>query len=361
LAESVALNHKSWIISETACKTKIRHLELLKRGLDAWDYQWQMTILNNRGLAVCAKSNLVTNIGGAEDATHTFNDERTNLPVHDFDVPIDISDIHFNDALNAWYESRMHLVNDKKSRWHSLKREVKNLTYSAELLVTKYVFNNIPKIVIASTGRAGSTLLTEAIADAFIIKRYSWLPNGLKRWLRKQSLVYVDRLSHIDSHTAPVIKTHDLPLERCGHNIKYIFVYGNPLDSALSVEAQMRVHGRIWGEEHIYHLRGSGEPEYLLEADVLNYEKQMESWCSSEDVYIVHYDDLWDAVPSMSDFTNLPIDLPQRKQRKKTDNPAHFNRGLFDRLSLIEKFYCNRGYGVVQGPPAILGGPSRYE
>lgn len=39
--------------------------------IDTWDYQWTFTILNNNGVAVIPNTNLVSNIGFREDATHT--------------------------------------------------------------------------------------------------------------------------------------------------------------------------------------------------------------------------------------------------------------------------------------------------
>lgn len=43
-------------------------------GLDSnWDYQWAYTLLNNHGLAIHPKVNLVSNIGFGAEASHSFN------------------------------------------------------------------------------------------------------------------------------------------------------------------------------------------------------------------------------------------------------------------------------------------------
>lgn len=51
--------------------------------IDTWDYQWAYTLLSNGYLAIRPSSNLVTNIGFSNDATHTVS--------HDSGVPHNLS------------------------------------------------------------------------------------------------------------------------------------------------------------------------------------------------------------------------------------------------------------------------------
>lgn len=54
-----------------------------------WDYQWALTCLANKALCVMPKSNLVSNIGFGQDATHTQgNSWLANLPVTSMDFPL---------------------------------------------------------------------------------------------------------------------------------------------------------------------------------------------------------------------------------------------------------------------------------
>lgn len=52
------------------------------RLIDTWDYQWTLTVLYNRGIAIIPNVNLITNIGFGIDATHTTgsNNKMENLP-----------------------------------------------------------------------------------------------------------------------------------------------------------------------------------------------------------------------------------------------------------------------------------------
>lgn len=51
--------------------------------IDTWDYQWIFALWNNGGLATLPETNLVSNIGFREDATHTKQTSRlANLKTH---------------------------------------------------------------------------------------------------------------------------------------------------------------------------------------------------------------------------------------------------------------------------------------
>ncbi len=63
----------------------------MKKGeIDTWDYQWKFSIWINDGLTILPSKNLISNIGFAQDATHTKNpdDFLANLPVDSINSPL---------------------------------------------------------------------------------------------------------------------------------------------------------------------------------------------------------------------------------------------------------------------------------
>jgi hypothetical protein len=46
------------------------HIEKVRSGLDAWDYQWFFARLMHRGLSVVPATNLIQNVGFSEDPSH---------------------------------------------------------------------------------------------------------------------------------------------------------------------------------------------------------------------------------------------------------------------------------------------------
>lgn len=60
-----------------------------QKKIDTWDYQWFFNRVTN-GLAIISSTNLVTNIGFNEDATHTTqkNDLVSDLPRYEIEFPL---------------------------------------------------------------------------------------------------------------------------------------------------------------------------------------------------------------------------------------------------------------------------------
>ena len=162
-------DHKRWTLSLIARFSKLKHLDSLKKGLDAWDYQWQITVLNSRGLAVCPRVNLISNVGVGSDATHTFNDKsRTFLQTGSFKKPSELPPVKNNPRLTQFFEKKMGLnVSLKLVLWlmETGFREIRSLIRRLSVII---FFGNYTPIVIASTGRAGSTMLTNAIALSIV-------------------------------------------------------------------------------------------------------------------------------------------------------------------------------------------------
>ena len=198
--------------------------------------------------------------------------------------------------------------------------------------VLPLVFNGVPRIIIASTGRAGSTMLFEATAQGLIWSRFGCKPDTvLGKALTRSSSGYVARLSSIDRQTYAVYKTHDTFNLLPRGDYKVIFVYGDPLESAMSVDRIVREKGESWFVQHQYHLHGAGELRDLFNKDVLNYAGHLKDWLGQyrEGVLCVDYDDLWISQAEISSFLGFQLQLPLRRPRRTIESNAIIDHELF--------------------------------
>lgn len=185
-------------------------------------------------------------------------------------------------------------------------------------LFIEILFHGCPKIVIASTGRSGSTMLFEAIGDSLVAHRFHVKPDGFfAKEIKSLSMGYVDRISTLPGEPYVICKTHDTYDHPPKTDDKYVFVYGDPLDSAMSVEQVVEKEGLDWFAQHQYHLKASGGYSDLYDKDVLNYQGQIESWLTKGDrnKFCVDYEDLWGASERLSDFLGFSVKLPARRAR----------------------------------------------
>ena len=300
----------------------MRHLDKLVNGLDAWDFQWQATILNARGLVLCPQVNLITNIGDDSDATHTPGDPRARLPTEEFSPTVDPAPVKFNHELNGWYEKNMGLRSSTAAVAYVLDRVKENLGATGKLMLSRAVYGVTKNpIVVASAGRSGSTLLWETIAWAFVERRFgSKLPSFMKRALKYLATEFEPRLTDGDAGRFPVIKTHDVVPAASRPQGTYVFIFGDPIDSIRSVHRIAGLEGEIWLQHHLYHLCSHGDLSDLYQNDILNYEAQIKSWTGgrAENVLLVCYEDLWDRLDKISDFVGLNLKLPPKQARQSS-------------------------------------------
>lgn len=328
---------RSWQVSRVAKQRKSGNIRILKKGLDTWDFQWHIVVLNHQGLVVSPKYNQISNIGDGENSTHTRkNSPKANLPTR----PLDFKDacnppLKVNTRLTTWYESKMGMSVRKMSIRSGLRNLKDGIRKHWLHLIRSLLYSQSVPIVVASSGRSGSTMLTISITQSLIEQRFKVAPLWVKRWLVPRSNVFISRLSASRLQSFPVIKTHDLR-DNAGIQAKYIFVYGDPLESALSAHDMGKKIGVTWTDEHIYNLHGHGTPFEILDRDVLNYEGQLKSWGSAEDVFIVHFEDLWNKTAELSAFVGFPVQLPQKRDRTVKNNLQPYNKELFSRLKNLE-------------------------
>jgi hypothetical protein len=344
LQAAVEQYQKNWRISKLAKLNKFNHLLKLQRGLDAWDYQWQLAILNAGGLVLNSRVNLITNVGNGEDATHTRVDKRVHLPVEPFAVPASIPPHKLNVGLTSWYEKHMGLRSWAGARRYLLFKTHGEALNLAKNFLARLLFGNFKPVVVASTGRAGSTMLWNCLADGMVKKIYSGSNPTIKTWLRHKARGYIANLKGIRTVRRPVLKTHGLYNPEFGDHAKYVFIYGNAMDAALSVKRMVDLEGHVWFDEHQYNLESSGDYHDLFELDVLNYEKQISTWTSAkqDNILVLHYEDLWDQEDRIAKFVGFDITLPPRRARSTKTPTSKIKNGIFEKLERIEQSTANR-------------------
>jgi len=224
-------------------------------------------------------------------------------------------------------------------------------------LFAKLAFRGYPKIIIASTGRSGSTMLFDAVVDSLIrhrfhLKRDTWISNLIKSIIAG----YIDRIEKLSEEPFLVCKTHDKYEGNPDSNCKFVFIYGDPLESARSVEQTVEQEGQQWFLDHQFHLGASGDYEDLFQKDVLAYQNQLESWLTQRNANIVciDFDDLWRKIQKLSDFLGFEVELPIKCPRRKKPNKDNINEELFKLLrnvrSRLRKEYEDRDFRLRFGP-----------
>jgi hypothetical protein len=342
---------KGWSVSWQARVNKLRDIESLTEGVDTWDYQWQATVLNARGLCLSSRSNLISNLGGGEDATHTKVDNRLYLPMTDLRKPIQKIEPQLDSRLTRWYEKNMGLAGVVRATRVLARNWRKQFVLLRNEMVTRLLYLGQAPIVIASPGRSGSTMLFESVVEGLVRHRFGVGINGsIGRFLAKRASNFLSRLADVDSTSCPVLKTHDLSDELSKiDNVRAIFVYSDPLDSAKSAKNMLEREGVNWMDEHLFNLRSTGSASEILREDVLNYGEQMRSWLGEfrPNVLALPYEHLWDREDELSQFLGFEILLPTRRSRSEHECEDAWDVSVYQSLRNLqwelEKSYneCN--------------------
>jgi hypothetical protein len=198
----------------------------------------------------------------------------------------------------------------------------------------RLLFSRCAPIIVASTGRAGSTMLVEAVSAGLVSRHFPRLSRTpLRRMLIRFSYGFCARLDHCAMDDPPIRKTHDLPTALPG-GARVIFVYCDPLEAALSVARMTDTAGHAWFRQHQHHLRADGSVEDLFRLDVLGYEKQMQAWTRLEHDHLLclAFDELWERQQEIAELVGFPIALPPRRPRAAVTAPATLDIQLFERL-----------------------------
>lgn len=171
-------------------------------------------------------------------------------------------------------------------------------------------------IVVASFGRAGSTLVYDALVVARAKSRYGSGASIPQRLVRDT----VWDLSEKPLRPGVIYKTHDYPeaLKKT-NGVRAIFLFGSAVDAAQSAYGQKSVHGEVWTREHFQHLRRPYRYDEIPTSDVLGFRDQCIAWmgCEQMPVLCIRYESLWKNVSVISEFCGLDIRLPIQRQRSK--------------------------------------------
>lgn len=175
-------------------------------------------------------------------------------------------------------------------------------------------------IIVASFGRAGSTLVYDSLSRGMARQRFGSECYPARKFacdpafdLQAQSL-----------RPGVVYKTHDYPEAlKTGNRARAIFMFGSAIEAAISVYSQKATRGEEWVKLHFEHLRRSYRYDDLLKEDVLGFRDQCVRWMGYVNVPVlcVRYEGLWDNVDTLSEFCGFKVQLPLRRPRapKKLD------------------------------------------
>ena len=193
-------------------------------------------------------------------------------------------------------------------------------------------------LVVASTGRAGSTLLFEALISGYVASRANPLGKYFEHFARRVVSGYKERVDTFMFHDEFILKTHDINRGYRAPNLRYIFIYGDPLESVASVDRMVSRKGKSWFYRHQRHLGGRGSYSERYERDVLNYEGQINSWVHGyhRDVLVLRYDEIWDRKEDIESFVGFTFELPERQPRSEKTLPECINYSLFDYLKNLD-------------------------
>lgn len=187
---------------------------------------------------------------------------------------------------------------------------------------------NMP-IVVASTGRNGSTLLYKSIVSAMASNKIERLLFAQSMWNLKKSKNY---------RPNGVYKTHDLPTLVNG--VRYVFIYGDPIESSVSVFRRTLIDGNSWLKLHCENLGYSGKKDLsvIFQKDILNYKEQMHQWCSikNPNVLCLDINQLWADKKLLEVFLQVQLTLPTKRQRSENQEV-----GITPTLALLKDIYEN--------------------
>lgn len=169
-------------------------------------------------------------------------------------------------------------------------------------------------LVVASFGRAGSTLVYDALAEGMARHRFGRESDTALRIVKDGAF----DLGAQTLRPGVVYKTHDYPEILAGRsNLRAVFLFGSAVDAALSVHAQKEARSEAWVREHFEHLRRPYRYDELLKEDVLGFRDQCVAWMGFEEIPVLclRYEGLWDNAETISEFCGLDVRLPERRAR----------------------------------------------
>ncbi len=225
------------------------------------------------------------------------------------------------------------------------KRHRRRIGRSLSKRFVRMVPSKRPGIIQASYGRSGSTMVYEALASAMSQARFRMHFHDV----RDESWT----LGEKPLRCGIVYKTHDYPDALAGRDdLRTVFVFGAATETALSVIDQEEKRGRDWIDRHLSNLKAPGRYEDILNADILGIGAQLDAWTTFDQspVLCLRYDGLWDNLDRLRDFTDLPVELPERRARAEKSAPTEI-------ASAIARVYGPIDARLARLPDAFVAGP----
>jgi len=171
------------------------------------------------------------------------------------------------------------------------------------------IFRRIPKyffsshaLVVAGLGRCGTSLISNTLRNS------GYIPGPF--------IVHLD--DKLRLRPGYIHKTHSYPPYYLQKNIKLIFMFGNPMDIALSTYKRINA----WGEMHHLHLQSDlFEPnDSILFRDTLKLDSLFKAWYKEQNFGFIsiRYETLYtDATQKLlKEYLGFRLPLPPYKKRK---------------------------------------------
>jgi hypothetical protein len=156
--------------------------------------------------------------------------------------------------------------------------------------------------VIAGLGRCGTTLVYKSIIDT---------TGGVK------GKKFITRFSEQKRYiNGSVYKTHDLPPARLPENVKLVYMFGNPMNAALSG------YHTFVKDKHFHNIGSDmhNQRDNLFTKDILLLEKHFDAWYKPQGFKFIsiRYEALYerDTLDMLEKYLEFKIRLPTYRERK---------------------------------------------
>jgi hypothetical protein len=175
----------------------------------------------------------------------------------------------------------------------------KNKIYSQKNRASRYP----NAIIVGGLGRCGTKLICKSLKKSGILKKK----------------IFLDRIDQQKEYmNGFCYKTHDYPPDNLPVNVKLIYMFGNPMNTAISAHKQINK----WGYLHHYHLNSKLYKfnNDLFYNDTLLLCKHFDAWYKEQNFEFISikYEALYNAetIEVLSRFLGFPIDLIPFEKRE---------------------------------------------
>lgn len=195
-------------------------------------------------------------------------------------------------------------------------------------------------VLVASIGRAGSTMLFNYLAKASaqhvgVDNLYAQKSMKCQAWNLQKDQKFINGC---------IYKTHDLPSDLIKFKkIKIIYLHDMPSNIISSILNITKKEGKGWLEDHLKHLGcDSKDSSYFLEKEIFNIENHLRSWneYDGKNIIFVDYNDIWKDREKIEKFVGFKIELPAKRQRESASEvPEQIRIDIAKMYNSLDKLY----------------------